>query len=72
MATRSKFTITITKTANSSTVQYSTKGRYGQISTNTLGQLLRAQPLFTTSTPQAYWVAVLNAVLAAVTAGPPS
>ena len=72
MATRSKFTITVTKTANSSTVQYSSKGRYGQINTNTLTNLLRGQPLFTTSTPQAYWLAVLTAVQAAVTAGPPS
>lgn len=72
MATRSKFVVTVTKTANSSTVSYSTRGRYGQINTNTLGQLLRSQPLFTTTTPQAYWIAVLNAVLSAVTAGPPS
>lgn len=71
MATRSKFVITITKTANSSTVQYSTKGRYGQINTNTLTNLLRGQPLFTTATAQAYWLAVLSAVTAAVTAGPP-
>lgn len=72
MATRSKFVITVTKSANSSTVTYSTKGRYGAINTNTLTQLLRSQPLFTTSTPQAYWLAVLAVVQAAVTAGPPS
>lgn len=71
MAVRSKFTITVTKTSNASTLSYSTKGRYGQIQTNTLTGLLRGQPLFTTTTPQAYWEAVLTAALAAVTAGPP-
>lgn len=71
MAQRSKIVITVSKTSNSSTVNYSTKGRYGQINTNTLAQMLRGQPLFTTTTPQAYWEAVLSAVLAAVTAGPP-
>lgn len=70
MAVRSKFVIVVTKTSGSSIVSYSTKGRYGQINTNTLTQLLRSQPLFTTATPQAYWLAVLAAVTAAVTAGP--
>lgn len=71
MAVRSKIVITVTKTANASTVSYATKGRYGQINTNTLTGFLRGQPLFTTATAQAYWLAVLAAVQAAVTAGPP-
>lgn len=72
MATRSSFHIRVTKTTNASTVSYSCNGRYGQINVNTLHNYLPGQPLFTTTTEQAFWLAVLAAVTAAVTAGPPS
>lgn len=72
VASRSKITITVTSTRGGSQVNYTTNGRYASLNTNTLGQYLPSEPLFTTATPQAYWLAVLAAVTAAVTAGPPS
>lgn len=64
MAQSADIRIWVSKSATQSTVRYRTAGRYGQLSANTVSNLLRSQPLFTTATPEAFWLAVLAVVQA--------
>lgn len=70
MASQAKLTIRVTATRGGSTVRYSTNGRY--VSFNTSGYLreLLSQPVQPTSSLSVFWLAVLNAVLADITAHP--
>lgn len=70
MASQAKMTIRVTATRGGSTVRYSTNGRY--VSFNTSGYLreLLAQPVQPTASLSVFWLSVLNAVLADVTAHP--
>lgn len=62
MANQAKLTITVKASRGSSTVKYSTNGRYISLITNALSNLLQSQPLFSTANPAAFWGAVLDVV----------
>jgi hypothetical protein len=64
MAQSADIRIWVTSSRTQSTVRYRTAGRYGSISVNTVSDLLRSQPLFTTASPEAFWLAVLAVVQA--------
>lgn len=67
MAVRAGLRITVTQTRSASTINYSTQGRYGAINVNTVADLMRGQPLFTTASAPAFWAAVVQAVLTDIT-----
>lgn len=69
MASRSRLTITVTKTTSTSTVVISSNGKYAALITNSIGYRETGQPLFSTASEQAFWLAVLPIVTAAITAG---
>lgn len=64
-----KLTIRLTANRGSSTVQYSTNGRYTSLAVNDVGDLMQLQPIPPTSGSKALWEAVINLVLADIIAG---
>lgn len=61
-------TIRVTSARGSSTISYITKGRYVSFTTGGLSDTLTGQPIQPTSTLSAFWLSVLAAVTAEVTA----
>lgn len=68
MASRSKLTIEVCSSANSTTLGLTSGGRYKSLSTNTLRVKLLRQPTYTSANELVYWHAVLNAALAEIIA----
>lgn len=62
MANQAKLTIFVTWGRGSSTIRYSTNGRYVSLTTNTLQNRLLGQPIQPTTTQQAFWGSVLDVV----------
>lgn len=62
MANQAKLTIFVTWGRGSSTVRYSTNGRYVSLTTNNLQNRLLGQPIQPTSSQQAFWASVLDIV----------
>lgn len=62
MASTARLVITVRAARGSSTISYSTKGRYISFIANTLTNILSGQPIQPTSSPQAFWGSVLDAV----------
>jgi hypothetical protein len=62
MANQAQLIIRVRSSRGASTVQYSTKGRYVSLVTNTLTNQLVQQPIQPTSTPQAFWGSILDIV----------
>lgn len=69
VASRSRLTITVTKSTSQSTVAISSNGKYASLVTNSIGYRETGQPLFSTASEQAFWAAVLPIVQAAIAAG---
>lgn len=70
MAATSKITVRVTSTRGGSTISYSTNGRYVSTQVNGFARDLTGQPIQPTSTQAAFWLAVLGAVTADLTANP--
>lgn len=62
MSIGARLTIRVRSSRGGSTIQYSTNGRYVSLNTNTLANILQSQPIQPTSTQQAFWGAVIDAV----------
>lgn len=62
VANTARLVITVRSARGSSTISYSTKGRYVSLITNTLQNILGSQPIQPTITPQAFWGSVLDVV----------
>jgi hypothetical protein len=69
MASQAVLVIRVTSQRSGSRISYSTKGKYISLPTNGLSDDLAKQPVFTTSSAQAFWEAVIPIVLADITAG---
>lgn len=68
MANRARISIWVTSTRGASQVRYNTVGRYVSTDVNTISDYLHSQPIFTTASPAAFWLAVLPIVQADITA----
>lgn len=66
MAEQTKMTIRVTSSRTASTVRVSTAGTYKGAQTNTIALDLPAQPVYTTATAKAFWLAVLATVTAEI------
>lgn len=62
MSSRAVLRITVTSSRGGSTIRYNTLGRYVSLFTNTLTNILPSQPIQPTSSQQAFWGSVLDAV----------
>lgn len=70
MATPTKLTVRVSSSRSASVVKVSTAGQYMSTSMNTITIDATGQPIFTTSSPKAFWTAVLAAVQAEIAALP--
>lgn len=70
MASQSKLTIRVRSARGSSTVDYSTTGRYINLQTNGISADLPRQPIQPTTTAKAFWQSVLAIVTAEINALP--
>lgn len=68
MASQSSITIRVSASRGGSRVQYTSKGRYVSFQTAGYQTTLPSQPIQTTSSLKAYWLGVLNQVIADITA----
>lgn len=68
MANQSKLTIRVSAARGSSTVQFSTTGRYVSLSTGGLNLTQRQAPIQPTASVEAFWLSVLALVQAQLTA----
>lgn len=68
MATRARISITVTSTRGASQIRYNTVGRYVSTNVNTISDFLQDQPILTTSSPEAFWGAVIAIVQADIAA----
>lgn len=64
-----KLTIYVTANRGSSTISYSTTGRYVSLAVNDVKDLMQLQPIQPTSGSKAYWDSVLALVTADIAAG---
>jgi hypothetical protein len=64
-----KLTVYVTANRGSSTISYSTSGRYVSLQVNDVKDLLQLQPIQPTSGSKAYWDSVLAIVQADIAAG---
>jgi hypothetical protein len=62
MANQAKLTIRVTSARGSSTVDFSTTGRYVSLTTGGISQQMLAQPIQPTASAKAFWLSVLAAV----------
>lgn len=69
MASKSEIVIRVYARRGSTLVQYSTKGKYVSFQTAGLTDSLPRQPILSTASLQAFWLAVLAIVQADITAG---
>jgi hypothetical protein len=70
MATRAKFDISVTSSRGASHVTATSKGRYVSFQTNGIVLDMPRQPIYTTASLKAFWLAVLADVTTAVNALP--
>lgn len=70
MATTARMDMRVTSTRSKSKIVISTYGKYVSTPVNTIEIVADQQPLLTTATNKAFWLAVLNIALAQVTALP--
>jgi hypothetical protein len=68
MASQAKFSIRVQANRGSSRVSYSTNGKYISLQTNGISDDLVQQPVLTTASAKAFWLAVLAIVQADVEA----
>lgn len=66
MATTAKMTLTVSKSNTKSKVIVRTVGTYSSIPMNTIDFNMTGQPLYTSASPKAFWLAVLAAVNAQI------
>lgn len=70
MATKAQLTLRVTKSRTQSVLVVRTTGTYAALSVNDVDVDMPGQPLYTTSTSKAFWLAVLAAATSAVEALP--
>lgn len=70
MAAESKLTVRVRSARGSSTISYSTTGRYINLQTNGLGSTVPREPIQPTSSSKAFWQSVLAVVTAEINALP--
>lgn len=70
MASQAKLTIRVTSSRGGSTVSFSSNGRYVSFNTSGYQRQLLAQPVQPTTGLSVFWLSVLAAVTAAITANP--
>lgn len=70
MANNSAITIRIYSSRGGSKIQYTSKGRYVSFPTNGYNRQLLSQPIQPTASLSTYWLAVLNTIIADITANP--
>lgn len=70
MAQLAKLTLRVTKTRSKSRLRVTGAGAYASLTVNTVKVDEPSQPLYTTTGPRAFWLAVLADATAAVTALP--
>lgn len=68
MASKAEIVIRVTAARGSSTIAYTTKGRYVSFTTAGLGDHLTRQSIQPTSSLSAFWLSVLALVVADITA----
>lgn len=68
MASKAKLVIEVTASRGSSTITYSSKGRYVSFTTSGLTEQLLKQPIQPTATLPGFWLSVLAIVQAAILA----
>lgn len=71
MANQASITVRVTAARGSSTISYTTKGRYVSFTTSGYQRQLLQEPVQPTSSLDAFWASVLNEVLADMAANPP-
>lgn len=64
MANQAKITIRVTSARGSSTVDFSTTGRYVSLTTGGISEQMLAQPIQPTASAKAFWLSVLEQVQA--------
>lgn len=64
MASQAKMTIRVSSARGSSTINFSTNGRYVSLTTGGITQQLLAQPVQPTASAKVFWESVLAAVQA--------
>jgi len=70
MARGSKIVVDVKRSKNFSSFTVRTSGLYGALTTNSINLDVPSQPLYTTASEKAYWLAVLAAVQVQITALP--
>lgn len=68
MASKAEIKIRVTSSRGSSTISYTTNGRYVSFNTGGLTDTLMGQPIQPTTTLPAFWLSVLAIVQADITA----
>lgn len=70
MASKAEIVVRVTSSRGRSTISYTSKGRYVSFTTSGYNRQLLGQPIQPTSSLSAFWLAVLGAVVADITANP--
>lgn len=70
MASKSEIVIRVNSSRGGSTISYTTKGRYVSFTTSGYQRQLLSQPIQPTATLSGFWLSVLAAVVADITANP--
>lgn len=70
MATKAEISIRVTSSRGKSTIAYTSKGRYVSFTTSGYQRELLGQPIQSTASLSAFWLGVLAAVQADITANP--
>lgn len=70
MASQAKITIRVTAARGGSTVSFTTNGKYISFTTAGFQRTMTGQPIQPTATLEGFWLAVLNSVVANLTADP--
>lgn len=70
MAQQAKLTVRVGSARGSSTINFSTSGRYVNLQTNGIGESMPRQPIQPTSTAKAFWLSVLAIVQSEISALP--
>lgn len=70
MASKAEIVIRVTSSRGKSTIAYTTKGRYVSFTTSGYQRQLLGQPIQPTASLSAFWLSVISAVQADITANP--
>lgn len=70
MASKAEITIRVYSARGSSRIQYTSKGRYVSLATTGYQRELLSEPIQPTSALSAFWLSVIAAVQADITANP--